>query len=154
MEPQQKLEYQHWTSLTSRLCYKMHNFIYIYVMEWWRVEGQDTGSGVSKNGDHSRRTAALRFYCTAADNFQHTQNHDTHIDKRMAQATRNTCYRYNQIGPLDHKMADNCVSLASTNTVSSTITKLIKTWKTPNTKSPLPGLSCLSSGTSGVSAIL
>ena len=48
------------------------------------------------------------------------------IDKRAARATRKTRYRYNQIGPLDHKMADNCVSLARTNTVSSTITKLSK----------------------------
>ena len=40
------------------------------VMEGWSV-GQDTGSGVSKNGDHSRRTA-IRVYCTATDNFQHT----------------------------------------------------------------------------------
>ena len=31
-------------------------------MERWSVEGQDTGSGVSKNGDHSRRTTAIRFY--------------------------------------------------------------------------------------------
>ena len=49
------------------------------------------------------------------------------IDKRTARAARNTRYRYNQISPLDHKMADNCVSVARTNTVSSTITKLIKT---------------------------
>ena len=48
------------------------------------------------------------------------------IDKRTARAARNTRYRYNQIGPLDYKMADNCVSLARTNTLSSTITKLIK----------------------------
>ena len=54
------------------------------------------------------------------------------IDKRTVQAARNTCYRYNEISPLDHKMADNCVSLACTNTASSTITKLIKTWKTSN----------------------
>ena len=49
------------------------------------------------------------------------------IDKRTARATRNTRYRYNKTGPLDHKMADNCVSLARTNTLSSTITKPIKT---------------------------
>ena len=49
------------------------------------------------------------------------------IDKRTARAARNSRYRYNQIGPLDHKMADNCVSLARTNTFSSTITELIKT---------------------------
>ena len=48
------------------------------------------------------------------------------IDKRTARATGNTRYRYSKIGPLDHKMADNCVSLARTNTLSSTITKLIK----------------------------
>ena len=55
-----------------------------------------------------------------------------HLDKRTARAARNTRYRYNQIGPLDHKMADNCVCLARTNTLSSTITKLNKTWKTSN----------------------
>ena len=62
----------------------------------------------------------------------HPKSSLAHIDKRAAQAARNTCYRYNQIGSLDHKMADNCVSLAHTNTVSSTITKLIKSWKTSN----------------------
>ena len=97
-------------------------------MESWSVEGQDTGSGVSKNRDHSRRMAAIRFYSTAADNFPaHTKSSHARIDKRTARATRNTRYRYNEIGHLDHKMADNCVSLARTNTVSSTITKLIKT---------------------------
>ena len=61
--------------------------------------------------------------------FQHTQNPHSHaqIYKRTARAARNTRYRYSKIGPLDHKMADNCVSLARTNTVSSTITKPIKT---------------------------
>ena len=49
------------------------------------------------------------------------------MDKRTARATRNTRYRYNKIGPLDHKLADNCVSMARTNTLSSTITKPIKT---------------------------
>ena len=64
--------------------------------------------------------------------FQHIQNPHTRIDKRTARAARNTHYRHNEIGPLDHKMADNCVSLARTNTLSSTTTKLIKTWKTSN----------------------
>ena len=97
-------------------------------MARWSVEGQDTVSGVSKNGDHSRRTAAIMFYSTAADNFPaHSKSSRARIDKRTARAARSTRYRYNEIGPLDHKMADNCVSLARTNTVSSTITKLIKT---------------------------
>ena len=56
----------------------------------------------------------------------------TCIEKRVAQAARKAHYRYNQIGPLDHKMADNCVSLARTYTVFSTITKLIKSRKTSN----------------------
>ena len=73
------------------------------------------------------------FICSAADNFQHTpKSSRARIDKRMARAARNTHYRYNQNSPLDHKMADNCVSLARTNAVSSTITKPIKTWKTSN----------------------
>ena len=54
------------------------------------------------------------------------------IDKRTARATGNTRYRFSKNGPLDHKMADNCVSLARTNTLSSSITKLIKTSKTSN----------------------
>ena len=57
----------------------------------------------------------------------HPKSSLARIDKRTARAAGNTCYRYNKIGPLDHKMADNCVSLARTNTVSSTITKPIKT---------------------------
>ena len=92
------------------------------------VEGQDTGSGVSKNGDHSRRTAAIRFYLLSSRQFSaHTKSSRARIDKRTARAARNTRYRYNKIGPLDHKMADNCVSLARINTLSSTITKIIKT---------------------------
>ena len=62
----------------------------------------------------------------------HTKSSRSRIDKRTARATGNTRYRYSKNGPLDHKMADNCVSLARTNTVSSTITKPIKTWKTSN----------------------
>ena len=57
----------------------------------------------------------------------HTKSSRSRIDKRTARATGNTRYRYSKIAPLDHKMADNCVSLARTNTLSSTITKLIKT---------------------------
>ena len=73
-------------------------------------------------------TAAIRFYLLSSRQFSaHTKSSHARIDKRTAQATRNTRYRYNQIGPLD-----NCVSLARTNTSSSTITKIIKTWKKSN----------------------
>ena len=57
----------------------------------------------------------------------HPKSSRSRIDKRTARATGNTRYRYSKIAPLDHKMADNCVSLARTNTLSSTITKPIKT---------------------------
>ena len=104
-------------------------YIYVCVMEWWSVEGQDTGSGVSKMETTAGVWQQSGFICSAADNFQHTQKESSWacIDTRMALAARNTHYHYNQNGPLDHKMADNCVSLARTNTVSSTITKPIKT---------------------------
>ena len=102
-------------------------------MERWSVEGQDTGSGVRKNGDHSRHMAAIRFYLLSHRQFSaHPKSSLTRIDKRTVRTARNTRYCYSKIGPLDHKMADNCVSLARTNTVSSTITKPIKTWKTWN----------------------
>ena len=65
------------------------------------------------------------------------------IDKKTARAARNTHYRYNQNGPLDHKMTDNCVSLARTNTISSTITKPIKTWKTSNKSYSYSLLNCI-----------
>ena len=86
-----------------------------------------------KYGDHSRRMAAIRFYLLSRRQFSaHTKSSRSHIDKRTAWATGNTRYRYSKIACLDHKMADNCVSLARTNTVSSTITKPIKTRKTSN----------------------
>ena len=77
-------------------------------------------------------TAGVRqqsgFICSAADNFSaHPKSSLARIDKRTARAAGNTRYRYNKSGPLDPKMADNCVSVARTNTVSSTITKPIKT---------------------------
>ena len=55
------------------VCVCLLSVVIVIVIEWWSVEGQDTGSGGSKNGDHRRHTA-IRVYCTAADNFQHTQN--------------------------------------------------------------------------------
>ena len=77
--------------------------------------------------------AAISFYLFSRRQFSaHTKSSRSRIDKRTARATGNTRYRYSKIAPLDHKMADNCVSLARTNTLSSTITKLIKTSKTSN----------------------
>ena len=72
-----------------------------------------------------------------------TKSSRSRIDKRTARATGNTRYRYSKIAPLDHKMADNCVSLARTNTLSSTITKLIKTSKTSNKRYSYSLLNCI-----------
>ena len=75
--------------------------------------------------------AAIRFYLLSRRQFSaRPKSSRARIDKRTSQAARNTHYHCNQNGPLDHKMANNCVSLACTNTVSSTITKPIKTSKT------------------------
>ena len=73
----------------------------------------------------------------------HPKSSRSRIDKRTAQATGNTHYRYSKIAPLDHKMADNCVSLARTNTLSSAITKLIKTSKTSNKSYSYSLLNCI-----------
>ena len=94
--------------------------------------------------DHSRHTAAIRFYFLSRRQFSaHTKSSRSRIDKRTAWATGNTRYRYSKIAPLDHKVADSCVSLARTNTVSSTITKPIKTWKTSNKSYSYNLLNCI-----------
>ena len=70
------------------------------------VKGQDTGSGVSKMETTACVWQQSGFICSAADNFQHAKSSRACIDKRTVRAARNTHYRYNKIGPLDHKMAD------------------------------------------------
>ena len=110
------------------------------------VKGQDTGSGVNKVETTAGVWQQSVFTCSAADSFQHTlhtKSSRSRIDKRTARATGNTRYRYSKIAPLDHKMADNCVSLARTNTLSSTITKLIKTSKTSNKSYSYSLLNCI-----------
>ena len=94
-------------------------------VEW--SKDSEPGSGVNKVETTAGVWQQSGFTFSAADNFQHTKSSRSRIDKRMARATGNTRYRYSKIATLDHKMADNCVSLARTNTVSSTITKPIKT---------------------------
>ena len=80
-------------SLSLSLSLSLH----IYVMEWWSVEGQDTSSGVRKNGDHSRHMSAIGFYLLSSRQFlAHPKSSHAHIDKRMAWAARNTHYHYSQ----------------------------------------------------------
>ena len=112
-------------------------------MEW---SGRRTGhrQRSQQNGDHSRRMAAIRFYLLSRRQFSaHPKSSLARIDKRAARATGNTRYRYSKIAPLDHKMADNCVSLARTNTLSSTITKPTKTSKTSNESYSYNLLNCI-----------
>ena len=91
------------------------------------MEGQDTGSRVFQKWRPQQAYGGSQVLLYSSKHFSaHTKSSLAYIDKRAARATGNTHYRYNQIGPLDHKMADNCVSLACTNTLFSTITKLIK----------------------------
>ena len=88
----------------------------------WSGRLQDTGSGVGQNLRPQQAEAAIRIYCTAAIFSAHPKSSLARRDKRTARAARKARYRYKHIGPLDHKMIDNCVSLARTNTLSSTIT--------------------------------
>ena len=72
------------------------------------------------------RHTAIGVYFTE-DNFSaHTQWSLAHINNGAAWAAKKTRSYYNQIGPLDNKMDDVCVSLARRNTIFSTITRLIK----------------------------
>ena len=96
------------------------------------VEGQDTGSGVSQKVSTAGGGSNQVLLYSSRQFSAHPKSSLARIDKSVARATRKACYRYNQIGPLDHKMAENCVSLACTNTVFSTMTKLIKPRKTSN----------------------
>ena len=84
-------------------------------MEWSGRMDSDPGSGVSKNGDQSRRNGNQVLFYSSRQFSAHPKSSLARIDKRKA---RKTHYRYNQIGHLDHKMSDNCVSLARTNTVT------------------------------------
>ena len=91
------------------------------------VEGQDTGSGVCQKWRPQQVYGGNQASLYSSKHFSaHPKSSLACIDKRAARAARNTRYHYNQTDPLDHKMADNCVSLACTNTVFFTITKLIK----------------------------
>ena len=94
----------------------------------WSGQRQDTGSGVNKV-ETTAGVCGNQFLLVQPQTVfsTHTKSSRSRIDKRTARATGNTRYRYSKIAPLDHKMADNCVSLARTNTLSSTITKPVKT---------------------------
>ena len=97
-------------------------------------QDSDPGNGVGQKWRPQQAYCSNQFLLVQPQTVfsTHTKSSRSRIDKRTARATGNTRYRYSKIAPLDHKMADNCVSLARTNTLSSTITKLIKTSKTSN----------------------
>ena len=103
-------------------------FFYIYVMERSRSKDK-TQAAESIKWRPQQAYVSNQFLLVQPQTVfsTHPKSSRSRIDKRTARATGNTRYRYSKNGPLDHKMADNCVSLARTNTLSSTITKLIKT---------------------------
>ena len=85
-------------------------------MEWPKDRTQaaesvkmETTAGIRQSGFIVQQQTIFRQFSA------HPKSSLARIDKRAARAARNTRYRYNEIGPLDHKMADNCVSLARTN---------------------------------------
>ena len=90
----------------------------IYVMEW---SGRRTGSGVSQKG-RPQQAYGNQDFLYSRQFSAHTKCSLARIDNSEARAARKTRSRYNQIGPLDHKMADTCVSLARTCKMFSTMT--------------------------------
>ena len=86
------------------------------------VGGWPSSSGLSSALQMPSGAAGpTAWRCRPLSSCDVTKSSRSCIDKRTAWATGNTRYRYSKIAPLDHKMADNCVSLARTNTLSSTI---------------------------------
>ena len=83
---------------------------------WW-CDSRRTGSGISQRGDHSRCTP-IRFYFTPHTFSAHPKWSLARIDNRAARAARKTRCCYNQISPLDHKMADICDFSARTSKFS------------------------------------
>ena len=77
-------------------------------MEWSGSRTVTQAVESVKNGDHSRRMAAIRFYLLSRRQFSaHPKSSLARIDKTTARAAGSTRYRYNQTAPLDHKMADD-----------------------------------------------
>ena len=88
----------------------------IFVMGWSGVvEGQDTGSRVSQKARPQQAYGKQVLLYSSRQFSTHPESSLARIDKRAVWDARNTCYHSNQIGPLDHKIADNCVFLARTN---------------------------------------
>ena len=83
-----------------------------------------TGSGGRQRGHHIRRTATMIYF--HKDKLSaHSQWSLARLNNSTARAAENTLSLQSN-RPLDHKVADICVSSARTSTIFSTITKLIK----------------------------
>ena len=85
-----------------------------------------TGSRVSQKGRPQQAYGNQDLF-SSADNFQHPQNDHSHakITGRRGPQGKHTLATI-KIGPLDHKTANVCVSLAHTSFIFSEITKLSK----------------------------
>ena len=103
---------------------KQHTIYIIYVMVWRRRQDK-TQAAESIKWRPQQAYGSNQFLLVQPQTVfsTPTKSSRSRIDKRTARAIGNTRYRYSKIAPLDHKMADNCVSLARTNTLSSTIIK-------------------------------
>ena len=98
-----------------------YSFTYIYVMVWSGQRTRQAAESIKWRPQQAYGRDQFLLVQPQTVFSTHTKSSRSRIDKRTARATGNTRYRYSKIAPLDHKMADNCVSLARTNTLSSTI---------------------------------
>ena len=62
------------------VCMCIYMCVCVCIYMWWGgvVKGQDTGSGVNKVETTAGVWQQSVFTCSAADSFQHTQNHHAH----------------------------------------------------------------------------
>ena len=81
------------------------------------VEGQDTGSGVRKMETTAGVCQQSGFICSAADNFQHTQNPHSHAQIREWRGPQGTHAIATMKSPLWTTKWLMIVFLARTNTV-------------------------------------
>ena len=97
-----------------------HSFIHIYICNGAEWSKDKTQAAESIKWRPQQAYGSNQFLLVQPQTVfsTHPKSSRSRIDKRTARATGNTRYHYSKIAPLDHKMADNCVSLARTNTLS------------------------------------
>ena len=97
-------------------------------------------SQANKREDHSSFSkSGIRFILFKQTKSQHSQfflsffkPHTPILYKYVTRAARNTCIARSKNASLNNKVGEMCVSLATLNTVFSTVTKPIKAWMVSN----------------------